>query len=65
MTTSDSVDDLGAICRYCAEGFGCEWPANHVATYWPGVCPYCGRDTVLCGTNDYVWPDGKMRGEWD
>lgn len=45
-----------SVCSDCAKISGGEWPSGHVATFYPGECRECGRQTILCSLSDWQWP---------
>lgn len=46
------------ICRDCAIKAGGKWPDGHVATFWAGVCKYCGKEKPCCAETD--WQLGNL-----
>ena len=61
---------LGSLCRDCAEAFGGEWPAGHVATMYQGTCCVCREKASLAAPSDWqLGRDGVKRKihwtEWD
>lgn len=60
-----NVKDLGYICEDCATAMNCTWPKSHIATFHVNICPYCKKNTSVCSTGDWDWPDGKRRGMRD
>lgn len=53
----------GYICTECAEGNGCTWPEEHMATWHEGTCDFCELTADVCHSTDWGWPDKTMQPE--
>lgn len=50
-------DYPGVICRTCALSNHGRWPEGHVATFYPGKCGWCGKETTVTEPRDWRYPD--------
>lgn len=44
------------ICTPCGQKHGAARRPNHIATYYPGVCGWCGEATIVTEPRDWGYP---------
>jgi hypothetical protein len=49
----------GYICQPCAIKLNAIPPKDHVCTSHKGNCDFCTKETYLCHTSDWDWPDKR------
>ena len=46
-------DDRRTICHDCGPKLCNGWPEGHIASWWHGVCEFCGKEDGVTDVRDY------------